>query len=112
MAVKIRLARHGRHKLPHYRIVVADSENKRSGRKIEQIGTMNPLSDPPSVQLDEERVKYWLGVGAQPTDSAASIIERSLPGFLTDLEEKRHQKILSKRAARKARAKKAHDTKK
>lgn len=104
MAVKIRLARHGRHKLPYYRIIVADIENKRSGRKIEQIGTLDTLKKPSTLELDEERVKYWIGVGATPTPSVASLISKKIPGYLEELEKKRLAKIRASRAKRKARA--------
>jgi small subunit ribosomal protein S16 len=71
MSLKIRLARAGAKKRPYYRIVVADSKSPRDGRYIEKIGTYNPLlpkDAPERVSFVEERVKHWLGVGAQPTD--------------------------------------------
>ncbi len=71
MALKLRLSRHGTKKRPFYRIVVADSRTPRDGRHIEVIGTFNPLLAKDSeerVKLNEERIKYWLGVGARPTD--------------------------------------------
>jgi small subunit ribosomal protein S16 len=71
MALKIRLARAGAKKRPYYRIVVADSKSPRDGRYIERIGTYDPLLPKGSegrVKLVEERVKHWLGHGAQPTD--------------------------------------------
>ena len=73
MAVKIRLARHGAKKRPYYRIVVADSRNRRDGRFIEEVGRYNPCVSPSYVLFDEERVNYWLGVGAQPTDTVARL---------------------------------------
>lgn len=74
MSLKIRLARAGAKKRPYYAIVVSNSRNPRDGRFIEKIGTYNPLlakDDPKRAQYNEERVKYWLGVGAQPTDRVA-----------------------------------------
>src|SRR5262245_10119834 len=70
MPLKIILARAGAKKMPYYRIVVADSKNPRDGRYIEKIGTYDPLlpKGGERVKLVEERVKHWLGVGAQPTD--------------------------------------------
>lgn len=71
MAVKIRLARGGAKKKPYYKIVVADVRSPRDGRFIKQVGTYNPLlekNDPNWVRLDVEAVKYWLSVGAQPTE--------------------------------------------
>jgi len=76
MAVKIRLARHGAKKRPFYRIVAADSENPRDGRFIEKLGTYNPLQNPAKVDLNTDRVKYWIGQGATPTDTVRSILKR------------------------------------
>lgn len=76
MSVKIRLARHGAKKRPFYRIVAADSECPRDGRFLEKLGTYNPLRDPIEVVLDMERVNYWLGQGAIPTDTVKSILKK------------------------------------
>lgn len=103
----IRLARYGRKKLPFYRIVAADKEMPRDGRFLELLGTLNPLSDPPAASLKEDRVKYWIGVGATPSDTVAAVLERSFPGYLKGVEQARQEKIRSRRAARKARLKKA-----
>ena len=73
--VKIRLKRMGRKKRPFYRIVVADSRSPRDGRNIEEIGYYNPLMDPPDVRLDLNRVDYWIGNGAKPTDTVGKIIK-------------------------------------
>lgn len=76
MALKIRLARSGAKKRPFYRIVVADARCPRDGRFIEKVGTYNPLLPHDHVdrlRLDEERVKHWLGNGAQPTDRLVRI---------------------------------------
>ncbi len=78
MAVKIRLARGGSKKRPFYRVVVADSRMPRDGRYIEKIGTYNPLLPKDSeerVKIDLERVKYWLGEGAQVTDRVSRFLE-------------------------------------
>lgn len=86
MAVAIRLSRGGAKRRPYYRIVVADSRSSRDGKYLEQIGTYNPLlakDDESRVKLNEDRARYWLGVGAQPTDrvlrflDAAGIKERA-----------------------------------
>lgn len=74
MAVKIRLARHGAKKRPYYRVVVADSRRQRDGRFIEEVGRYNPCVTPSYVSFDKERVDYWLGVGAQPTDTVARLL--------------------------------------
>jgi small subunit ribosomal protein S16 len=76
MAVKIRLARYGAKKRPFYRIVAADNDSPRDGRYLERLGTYNPLKDPAQVDLDAERVKYWIGRGAVPTDTVRSILKR------------------------------------
>lgn len=71
MSLKIRLARGGSKKRPFYRVVVADSRSPRDGRFIEKLGTYNPIlaSDHPQrLVLNQDRVKHWLGVGAEPTD--------------------------------------------
>ena len=76
MAVRIRLSRFGRKKTPFYRLVVADSRSPRDGRFIEQIGTYNPMTDPATVAINEERALYWLGVGAQPSDTARGLLKK------------------------------------
>ncbi|MFH1134459.1 MAG: 30S ribosomal protein S16 [Pseudomonadota bacterium] len=76
MAVKIRLARMGAKKKPYYRVVVADSESKRDGRFLEIIGTYDPNQDPAEVKIKQDRLMDWLGKGAQPTTTVASLIKR------------------------------------
>ncbi|KIC51940.1 30S ribosomal protein S16 [Tateyamaria sp. ANG-S1] len=78
MAMKIRLARGGSKKRPFYRIVAADSRMPRDGRYIEKLGTYNPLLPKDSeerVKMNMERVQYWLGQGAQPTDRISRMLE-------------------------------------
>ncbi|WP_420121864.1 30S ribosomal protein S16 [Nakamurella sp.] len=75
MAVKIKLARFGKIREPHYRIVVADSRTRRSGRTIENIGLYQPKADPSVIEIDSERAQYWLGVGAQPTEPVLSLLK-------------------------------------
>jgi small subunit ribosomal protein S16 len=72
--VKIRLAKQGRKKLPIYKIVAADERSRRDGRFIEALGQYRPQNETGKVQLNEDRVMYWLGVGAQPTDTMRSIL--------------------------------------
>ena len=74
MATKIKLMRLGKMREPHYRVVVADSRTKRDGRSIETIGEYHPKADPSVIRIDAERVAYWLGVGAQPTEAVAAIL--------------------------------------
>jgi len=86
MAISLRLARGGAKKRPYYRIVAADSRRARDGKYLEQLGTYNPMLPKDSedrVKLIEDRIRYWLGVGAQPSDrvhrflDAAGILERA-----------------------------------
>ena len=78
MAIALRLARGGAKKRPYYRIVAADSRRARDGKYLEQIGTYNPMlpkDDEGRVKLDEDRARYWLGVGAQPSDRVARFLD-------------------------------------
>jgi small subunit ribosomal protein S16 len=74
VAVKIRLKRLGKVRVPQYRIVVVDSRKKRDGKVIEEIGKYHPKEDPSYIDVVSERVQYWLGVGAQPSDAVAKIL--------------------------------------
>jgi small subunit ribosomal protein S16 len=74
--VRIRLRRMGKRHQPSYRVVVADSESPRDGRFIENIGFYNPRDEPPTIEIDAERARYWLSVGAQPSDSAARLLRK------------------------------------
>lgn len=76
MAVRIRLARHGRKASPFYYIVAADSRSPRDGRFIEKIGTFNPMTNPATVDLNFERALHWVTVGAEPSDTVNSILKR------------------------------------
>jgi len=75
VAVKIKLARIGKIREPFYRIVVADSRTRRSGRAIEAIGKYHPKNEPSVIEIDSERAQYWLGVGAQPTESVEALLK-------------------------------------
>lgn len=77
MAVKIRLTRLGNKKAPFYRVVVADSRASRDGKYIEKIGTYNPLVDPAEIKIDAELAKKWLNYGAQPTETAKSLLVKA-----------------------------------
>jgi len=76
LAVKLRLRRMGKKKNPFYRVVVADSRAARNGRFIETVGTYNPLTNPYQVELKEDRIYYWLGNGAQPSDTVKNIFQK------------------------------------
>ena len=75
MAVKIKLQRLGKIRTPHYRVIVADSRTRRSGRAIENLGVYEPKADPSVIRIDSDRVQYWLGVGAQPTEPVLALLK-------------------------------------
>ena len=75
MAVKIKLMRLGKMRAPYYRIVVADARTKRDGRSIEEIGLYHPKQDPSYIEVKSDRVQYWLGVGAQPTEPVLNLLK-------------------------------------
>ena len=75
--VKIRLKRMGMKKEPFYRVVVTDSRSPRDGRFIEELGYYNPLTNPADIKIDVERAKYWLGNGAQPTDTTRGLLKKA-----------------------------------
>lgn len=75
--VKIRLKRMGMKKSPFYRIVVIDSRDARDGRPIEEIGHFNPMTQPVELKVDAERAQYWLGVGAQPTQTVKTLLRNA-----------------------------------
>ena len=77
MSVKIRLKRMGMKKKPFYRVVVADLRSPRDGRFIEEIGYYNPMTKPAEIKVDNERAQYWLGVGAQPTDTVRILLKKT-----------------------------------
>ena len=74
--VKIRLRRMGRRNRPFYRVVVADIRSPRDGKFIEIIGHYNPLTDPATISIDEEKALKWLRYGAQPTDTVRSLLSK------------------------------------
>ena len=80
MSVSIRLSRGGSKKRPYYKVVVSNSRAPRDGKYLEQLGTYNPLlakDDENRVRLIEDRIRYWLGVGAQPTDRVARMLDKA-----------------------------------
>jgi len=89
MAVKIRLKRMGAKKKPFYRIVVADSRSPRDGRFIEEIGYYNPVAQPAEIKINEEKAIKWLLTGAQPTDTARSLLSKA--GILKKVHEIKYE---------------------
>jgi small subunit ribosomal protein S16 len=87
VAVKIRLKRMGKIHAPFYRVVVMDSRTKRDGRAIEEIGKYHPTEEPSVIEIDMERADYWLGHGAQPTESVAALLKVLREGTLKTKEQ-------------------------
>ena len=75
--IKLRLRRTGAKKRPSYRIVAAEHSSPRDGRFIEILGHYDPLTEPATVKVNEERAKYWLSVGAQPSETVAGLLKRA-----------------------------------
>ena len=101
MSLRIRLSRGGAKKRPFYRIVVADSRSPRDGRFIEKIGTYNPMlakDDPARINLDTERAKHWLGVGALPSDRVAKFLATADLIKLPERREQTKQQLPKKKA--------------
>ena len=78
--VRLRLTRMGRKKRPFYRIVAADSRAPRDGRHIEILGYYDPMTEPSTIKVDLDRVDYWVGVGASPSDTVSNLIKRARAG--------------------------------
>ena len=76
MSVRIRLTRKGTKKKPFYRIVAADIECPRDGRFLEVLGTYNPMTEPATIELKEDRIQYWMGEGAKPSTTVKSILKK------------------------------------
>ena len=120
MAVKIKLKRLGKIHAPQYRIVIADSRTARNGRSIEEIGIYQPMDNPSIIRVDSDRVQYWLGVGAQPTEAVAAILKvtgdwqkfKGLPGAEGTLQvaEPKPSKTIAFEAAVQAAAKEPKST--
>lgn len=78
MAVKLKLTRMGSKKHPFYRVVAATDETRRDGRPLEFLGFYNPMVEPAEVKLEGEKVKKWLALGAEPTDTVRALIKQHL----------------------------------
>lgn len=75
----IRLTRVGARKKPHYRVVVIEKERARDGRPVETVGYYNPRTDPATIRLDADRIKYWMEKGAQPSDTVRGLLKVPTP---------------------------------
>lgn len=104
MAVRLRLQRGGAKKRPFYRVVATDKRNPRDGRFIEMLGTYDPTHNPPIIRLNSERVEYWMGTGASPSDTVAALVKKVAAGEGVDLAKEGAEKLelKSRRAAKKA----------
>ncbi len=94
MALKIRLRQQGRKNRQTYRLVVMDSRTQRSGKYLEMLGWYNPFQSKDNIFMNEERIRHWIGVGAQISESVESLMANAAPSVLKDLKAQR----LSKRA--------------
>jgi small subunit ribosomal protein S16 len=106
MALKIRLRQQGRNNRPTYRLVVTDSRNPRDGKYVEMVGWYNPFETEleQTLSVKPDRIQYWIGVGAQLTHSAQSLIAKVAPGLLKNQTEKQlalRAKMATKRKAHK-----------
>lgn len=88
MAVKLRLRRMGKKKQPIYKIVAADSRSPRDGKFLEAVGMYNPLTNPHSLEINEDRVNYWLNNGAQPTKTVNSLLSQKGINLKRDLTKR------------------------
>lgn len=107
MSVRIRLQRHGKKKLPFYRIVAADQRAPRDGRFLEVLGTYDPNHNPMVFSLKDERYTHWLSVGAQPTDTVASLVRRYKAGKTVspeDMIKANRERLAERRRAAASRA--------
>jgi small subunit ribosomal protein S16 len=77
--LSIRLARVGAKKKPHYRVVVIEKERARDGRFLEILGHYNPIADPVDIQVNRDRIQYWIGKGAQPSNTVSRLLSREAP---------------------------------
>jgi len=88
LSVKLRLRRMGKKRQPFYKIVAADARSPRDGKFLEAVGTYNPMVQPHAIALKEDRVLYWLGVGAQPTDTVRSILRQTGVSLKKELQKR------------------------
>ena len=91
--------RMGAKKRPFYRVVVKEKRSKRDGKYLENLGTYDPLQDPAEVTLNHDRIRYWIGVGAQPTETVASLIKHN-----PEMSAEEREAMLKERAEKKAAA--------
>lgn len=89
MAVKLRLRRMGKKKQPIYKVVAADARSPRDGKFLEAVGIYNPLTNPHTIDLKEDRINYWLNNGAQPTDTVKSLLNQTGINLKRDIAKRK-----------------------
>ena len=89
MAVKLRLRRMGKKKQPIYKVVAADARSPRDGKFLEAVGIYNPLTNPHTIDLKEDRINYWLDNGAQPTDTVNSLFKQAGINLKRDIAKRK-----------------------
>lgn len=89
MAVKLRLRRMGKKKQPIYKVVAADARSPRDGKFLEAVGIYNPLTNPHTIDLKEERINYWLDKGAQPTNTVNSLLKQKGINLKRDIAKRK-----------------------
>ena len=89
MAVKLRLRRMGKKKQPIYKVVAADARSPRDGKFLEAVGIYNPLTNPHTIDLKEDRINYWLDKGAQPTDTVNSLLRQKGINLKRDIAKRK-----------------------
>ena len=89
MAVKLRLRRMGKKKQPIYKVVAADARSPRDGKFLEAVGIYNPLTNPHTIDLKEDRINYWLDNGAQPTDTVNSLLKQKGINLKRDIAKRK-----------------------
>ncbi len=107
MAVVLRLTRKGHTNRAHYRVVAANKAACRDGNFLEVLGHVDPIQQPAVVSIKQDRIEYWLSVGAVPSATVRSMIEKQFPGTVVNREKAQRAKIQEARRKRKARAGKA-----
>lgn len=105
MAVMLRLSRHGAKARPFYRLVAADKVRWRDGKYIELLGTVDPLTNPPTNKINEARVRYWISVGAQYSGKVRDMVRKVIPGIIEAREEHSLKTLQAARKKRKDRIK-------
>jgi small subunit ribosomal protein S16 len=100
--VILRLSRFGRTSSPFYRLVAADKERWRDGKFIEALGNLNLKSNPPQINVKTDRIRHWISLGAQYSETVRSIIRKQIPGFIEELEKARLARTQASRKKRKA----------